>query len=177
MRQRCLNDNNPAFRYYGGRGIRVCERWASYAAFLEDMGEKPIGTEIDRIDNDGNYEPANCRWATKTENIRNRPFTRRLSFCGESKTLVEWAESTGITYEAIRQRLKAGWSAAETLTIRQGMSRSGPPVLVECNGRTLSIADWSKETGVKATTIAMRLARGWDADRALFASVEGRHAS
>lgn len=76
MMQRCTNPNIPSYHRYGGRGIRVCKRWNDFSVFLEDMGERPPGTQIDRIDNDGNYEPSNCRWATSAENTRNSRQTK-----------------------------------------------------------------------------------------------------
>jgi hypothetical protein len=72
MMQRCLNPKHRAFQYYGGRGITVCERWQKFEAFHADMGDPPPGLSIDRIDNDGNYEPDNCRWATSAEQLKNR---------------------------------------------------------------------------------------------------------
>jgi hypothetical protein len=72
MRQRCGNPNDRQFSDYGGRGITVCERWAKFENFLADMGERPPGLTLDRINNDGNYEPGNCRWATRLEQSRNR---------------------------------------------------------------------------------------------------------
>jgi hypothetical protein len=72
MRQRCRDENHPGYRLYGGRGIEVCSRWDDFAAFVEDMGERPDGMSLDRIDNDGNYEPDNVRWATAKEQQANR---------------------------------------------------------------------------------------------------------
>ncbi len=80
MRQRCMNPNQHSFRLWGGRGITICDRWSDFSNFLSDMGRKPSPRHsIDRINNDGNYEPSNCRWATQKEQIANRrPFRRRV---------------------------------------------------------------------------------------------------
>jgi hypothetical protein len=111
--QRCENPKNPAFARYGGRGISVCRKWAeSFAAFLEDMGPRPPGTSIDRIDNEGNYEPGNCRWATRTEQNRNTSRNVRL---GE-ELQVDVARKLGVTHTAIVQRRKRGWDAFRAAT-------------------------------------------------------------
>lgn len=93
-------------QYYAGRGITVCARWLEFESFLADMGERPEGMSIDRTDNDRGYEPGNCRWATKLEQMRNRSNTRTLEVDGRTKTIKEWAEATGISYFALYNRVK-----------------------------------------------------------------------
>ena len=106
MKKRCSNPSEPNFRYYGARGIKVCERWQhSFANFLADMGPKPFATaQIDRKDNNGNYEPDNCRWATPREQVNNRRNTRFVTFNGITKPLSQWAIDTGIDYATLRAR-------------------------------------------------------------------------
>lgn len=108
MIQRCENPAKKSYPRYGGRGIRVCERWRVFENFLADMGEAPEGFSLDRIDNDGNYEPQNCRWASTAEQNRNRSITRRITAFGKTQCLAEWAREVGINEDALRFRLKRG---------------------------------------------------------------------
>jgi len=111
MRMRCQNTNRPDFRYYGGRGIVVCERWLDYSNFKEDMGPTwQKGMTLDRIDNDGPYAPENCRWTTRTEQSRNQRRTIFLSVDGVKKRLVEWAEITNTPVTTLYYRRDLGWS-------------------------------------------------------------------
>jgi hypothetical protein len=109
MRERCLNPRSKNFPQYGGRGIRVCERWQDFENFLADMGEKPVGTSIDRVDMNGNYELSNCRWVTSKDQARNRRTNIRLSISGETLCVKEWSERGGISYGTILDRISAGW--------------------------------------------------------------------
>ena len=114
---RCENPNSGEYAAYGGRGITVCERWQKFENFLEDMGERPKGKTIDRIDVNGNYEPSNCRWATPKEQARNRRSNTLITYNGETKTLAEWAEITGICSNTISNRIKnLGWNVGKALT-------------------------------------------------------------
>lgn len=115
---RCTNKKNNRYKYYAGRGIVVCERWReSFENFIADMGERPEGRySIDRIDNNGNYEPENCRWATTTEQARNQRTNRLITFRGETKTVAEWSVIVGISRRTIGNRIRLGWEAERILT-------------------------------------------------------------
>jgi hypothetical protein len=117
MKQRCLDRNFPSYPRYGGRGITVCERWRdSFENFLADMGEPPPGTSIDRENNEGNYEPGNCRWATLKEQARNKRSSRLLSLGGRTQCLAAWAEEVGIGVKVLERRVHQGWSHERALT-------------------------------------------------------------
>jgi hypothetical protein len=92
MVQRVTNANRPDYNCYGGRGVTVCQRWLSFLNFIEDMGEKPEGLSIDRIDNSEGYSKENCRWATKREQAENTRRTRRITFNGKTMCLKAWAK-------------------------------------------------------------------------------------
>lgn len=115
MKQRCRNPNDGGFPRYGGRGIDYCERWESFENFFADMGPRPEGMTLDRIDNDGPYSPDNCRWATKRTQQANRGCARLITHNGETRTINDWARIKGLLWSTIEQRLAYGWSVAEAL--------------------------------------------------------------
>lgn len=118
MIQRCTNPNLKAYPSYGGRGITVCDRWRNdFAAFLADMGERPEGTTLDRIDVDGDYEPGNCRWATATRQARNTRHNRWIEYGGARMTAADWADVLGLSATTLRSRLDhLGWPVERALT-------------------------------------------------------------
>ncbi len=107
IKNRCYNPNNPFYKHYGGRGIGMCERWRdSFESFLEDVGPAPSGQHsIDRVDNDGDYEPGNVRWADRMTQAGNKSNRRVFTYQGESKTLPEWARSLGISRNTLLSRI------------------------------------------------------------------------
>jgi hypothetical protein len=117
MRQRCESPGDPSYHRYGGRGIRVCDRWGSFETFLADMGERPPGKTLDRKDVDGPYEPGNCRWATGSEQALNRRSNRLISYAGQTLRLAEWSKKTGLKRSAIAERLRRGWTIHDALTV------------------------------------------------------------
>lgn len=117
MRTRCLNQNSEQFHRYGGRGITVCKEWDNFENFLADMGERPSGTTLDRIDSNGHYEPGNCRWATMKVQENNKRNNVTMTFNGKTLTVAQWADETGIGYQTIRARMKMGWTPEDVLTL------------------------------------------------------------
>lgn len=117
IRHKCRNPRNPDYKYYGGRGIGVCSRWNSFAVFLSDMGIRPSSKHtIDRINNDGNYEPGNCRWATRLVQSNNRGYGNFITAFGESRRITEWARIKNLTVSCIRDRLTRGWTIEDSIT-------------------------------------------------------------
>lgn len=113
---RCTNPNAANFAHYGGRGIKVCDRWReSFEAFAEDMGPRPQGHTVERIDNDGPYSPENCRWATRKEQSSNTRRSHWVTFDGETRILSEWAQELGVKTNALTWRIK-NWGLERALT-------------------------------------------------------------
>lgn len=119
MVQRCTCPSSSNFKSYGAKGIKVCERWKRFENFLSDMGEKPDGFTLDRIEGKGNYEKSNCRWATNAEQQRNKKVNVKILFRGEEKLLIEVIEQHALVDDpTVRARLKRGWDI-ETALVRQ----------------------------------------------------------
>jgi hypothetical protein len=128
MITRCYNRKTPGWKNYGGRGIRVCRRWRGrkgFSRFLKDMGQRSPGLTLDRKRFNGNYTPKNCRWATSLTQVRNRRTNRRITFGGQTLTVQEWSEKTGILSCTIRARIDSGWSVKRALTFPVD-KRKGP---------------------------------------------------
>lgn len=118
IKQRCLNPKCKAFHNYGGRGIKICDRWKdSFKNFFDDMGSRPsIFHSIDREENDGDYYKGNCRWVLKKVQDNNKRTNVRLSYKGEYHTITEWALKIGINVDTLHKRLSAGWSVEKSLS-------------------------------------------------------------
>jgi hypothetical protein len=116
MRERCRNSRNNRHKLYGERGITVCERWMnSFSDFLRDMGPRPPGTSLDRIDNNGNYEPGNCRWATDEQQARNKRNSFRVTLNGQTYHANECAKIYGVNPGTFRDRLRHGWAVERAI--------------------------------------------------------------
>lgn len=165
IRQRCHNMQSWAWKWYGGRGIKVCERWDDPAVFLADMGPRPTQEHtIDRIDCDGDYEPGNCRWATMLEQCRNKRGTRRI----DGMTIGEIADALGMSYYGVYYRIVRGWSPEEICKrpkITDGTRKTNR--MITANGKTQSLTEWAKEAGVSVSTIDSRIKNGWSAEEAV----------
>lgn len=111
MKSRCNNPNDPCYSIYGGRGIAVADAWSGFAQFLSDMGERPEGTTLDRIDVNKGYEPGNCRWATAQVQASNKRSNVMVFWHGEKMTLMQLSRLTGVPYQRINERyVRRGWS-------------------------------------------------------------------
>jgi hypothetical protein len=116
MLNRCRNPKVKEFKNYGARGIDVCPRWWKFENFKVDMGDRPFGTTLERADNQGNYDPRNCYWATRASQARNKRNNRVITYKGRSQILQDWANDLGINAAALHHRLASGWSIEKALT-------------------------------------------------------------
>jgi len=120
IKHRCFNEKNGSYASYGGRGITMCDSWKnSFEQFLKDVGRRPSNLySIDRINNDGNYEPGNVRWATRLVQQNNTRFNKLITFQGEVKTASQWTRQYGLTPSTLKHRLNRGWDIESALTTK-----------------------------------------------------------
>lgn len=170
MLQRCLNQGAEAFRWYGARGVRVSEEWlgdGGFERFLAHIGHRPSPEHsIDRIDNDGNYEPGNVRWATDREQLRNTSRNVWLEHNGRRMLATDWAAELGISRQAIEQRIRRGWPAERICSTGAGAisrslrGRAPGSELLEFGGVSDTITGWSRRLGVSRRALIQRIKRG-----------------
>jgi hypothetical protein len=122
MRQRCTDQSHPWYPEWGGRGIKVCERWNDFAAFFQDVGKRPSRRHsLDRINNDGPYEPSNVRWATMTQQANNRRSNRNVLLMGRTQTVTAWCRELSLNYQALIRRLNNGMPPQEAFELIPSM--------------------------------------------------------
>lgn len=168
IRRRCFSPLTPNFHNYGGRGISMFQEWADdFLAFFDHVSQLPnfgkVGYSLDRIDNNGHYEPGNVRWATRLEQARNSRIPLQLTHNGETKTLPEWAEEIGVLPDTLHKRLLRGMPlevALTTSTLRLGQYARRPRPTLTFNGRTQTYSEWAKEYNLPADTLSRRLRKG-----------------
>ena len=167
-KERCYRVNGPKYKTYGARGIKMCDRWKhSFENFLADMGNRPDphpakgAYSIERIDNDGDYCPDNCKWATIDEQANNTRANRFITHKGETLTLMQWSRRTGVRRETIANRINKGWDIERALY----ESTDSFKRMITIGGITKSVTGWAKHRRILAGTIHQRLSSGWsDAD-------------
>lgn len=116
MIQRCTNPNATGYQWYGARGVKVCERWRVFANFYKDMGERPKGMTVDRIDSGKGYEPSNCRWATQKQQQNNKTINLLFTAFGKTQTLAQWADEIKVPYPTLYNRMKKAWDVELALS-------------------------------------------------------------
>lgn len=165
MKRRCLNPQARNFHNYGGRGITVCDRWQGengYNNFIQDMGPRPEGTSIDRINNDLGYFPANCRWATPEEQALNKRTNHRLTYNGESLTIKEWSDKLGIPITTIAKRITSGFPIEDVLskTKLDNKLEDYADRKLMYKGKVKTVKEWVDHFGLNYNTVKSRMVRG-----------------
>lgn len=155
MRTRCSNPKQETYKDYGARGIKVCERWAHFANFMEDMGPKPSPEyTIERDDNDGHYEPGNCRWATRQEQAVNKRSNVLVEVDGEKMLITHAASSLGIKQSAVLSRRHRGITDIKDLLAIRMVKKN--LIFLTHNGVTLPPKDWALKLSISYTTFISR---------------------
>lgn len=178
IKARCNNPNSKDYKYYGGKGIKMCEEWSQdYLSFKQwalDSGYQE-GLEIDRIKNDKDYCPENCRWRTRKEQMNNTTHNHLLTYNGETKTMAQWADEFDMPYGMLKQRInKCQWSVEKALTtptrktmskdkLGEGIKKVGRKHFLTYQGVTKTVAQWEKDLGLYTDKIARYVRKGYSA--------------
>ena len=173
MKQRCYNQNGINYKYYGGKGIFICDEWLNdFEKFYEWSLQNGYSDNltIDRIDSNKEYSPDNCKWSTKKEQAYNRSMSVKLTLNGRIMYMTEWAEELEIDKKILSWRYNNGWSDEEILTRPRDYKESK----LSLNGKTHSMSEWSRITGIKVATISDRMKKGWSVEDTLTKSSNDR---
>lgn len=162
MVQRCTNSKHSSYRYYGGRGITICARWmepngAGFRNFVADMGAHPgKGYSIDRINNDGHYEPGNCRWVTRSQQASNTRSTSLVTIRGRTMPVEAWCKVYGILPQTVWTRVARGIPVEKAIT-----TPAKRRLALTVDGERKPVARWAREHGLDPRTVANRIRKGW----------------
>lgn len=168
MKYRCSKKSCPEYKHYGGRGITFCKAWLSFENFYKDMGDCPPKLSLDRIDNNGNYEPENCRWATRSQQLRNTRANRLITYNGKTKCMTEWAIDLGIDVRVLHHRICRGYPIEKVMSAAGSIRQKK---WIVAFGKTQSLTAWAKEVGIARLTIHRRIKLGWSIESALTSAV------
>lgn len=157
MRKRCESKNDIEYPNYGGRGITVCEGWETFDGFFADMGVRPKGETLDRLDTDGNYCKENCRWSTPKEQAMNRRNSVTLTVDGVEKHITEWADISGVRWETIKGRISHGWDIEKAIFTNTNNHQK----LLNIDGEVKNLSEWAEIYGIQNQLISYRLKNGW----------------
>lgn len=161
MIERCTRVTHKRYALYGGRGIYVCDRWKKFENFYADMGDRPAGRSLDRINNDGPYSPENCAWRTPREQAINSRNAHKITLDGETLALCEWADRLGIPAKTLSNRItKYGWAPERALRTPHRAPRKNRVILTH-NGETHPIEVWAARCGLTPDALRLRLHKGW----------------
>jgi hypothetical protein len=170
MIQRCTNKKVWSYSRYGGRGIKVCQEWLKdFESFYvwAQQSDYRSDLQLDRIDNDGDYTPKNCRWVTIAQNSRNKHTNYKIEYQGEQMILADWALKLGIDYHVLHHRLRyLGWTVEEAFS-NVSSSHNRIKKQIEFNGQSMTAAEWGRELGITGRSILYRLEAGWSIEDAL----------
>lgn len=182
MKWRCHKEKDKDFKNYGGRGIKVCDRWLeSFENFYEDMGERPSEDySIERRDVNDDYCPENCYWILKSKQALNKRNSLHITYKEQTKALVEWARILGIKTDTLHKRIyKYNWSIEQAFTIKPGDSSknrlkrvNSKAKFIECFGISWPLKVWSEIVCISSETINARLRRGWSSEKAILTPVK-----